>query len=215
MTPVSYSAFLPHVLPYVPHCFEEQAIIAIRNACIDFCRDTLVLQQDIDPISTVAQQNTYTIDSVDSGYTVTQVMSLYYVGRRLERKSEYELQRLYTMDWQQLEGTPKVWTQFNLSDVTVALKPAESVTGALTGRVAYMPTRASTTVDGVLYEVYLDDIVDGALARLKSTPDQPYSDVQGAMVHQQKFKAGCAEARSLVNGGMNHAPMRVRFNRIW
>lgn len=214
MSTVAYSVFLPHVLPHVPHCFEEQATFAIRNACIDFCRDTLVLQEDLDPIDVVAGENTYDIDA-PSASNVQQVMSLYYLGRRLERKSEMELQRLYTRDWQSLSGTPKVWTQFNLDQVVLALNPSESVAGALTGRIAYLPTRASTTVASVLFERYLDAIVDGALGRLKVTPDQPYTDVQGGVMYQRKFKAECDETRAFVNGGMNHAPMRVRFNRIW
>jgi hypothetical protein len=211
---ISYELFLPHVMPYVPNCFEEQALIAIRNACIDYCRDTLVLQQDIDAIGTAVGENTYGIDA-PSGYGVTQVMSLYYIGRRLERKSELELQRLYTRDWQTVVGAPQVWTQFNLEEVVLAPRPAEAVRGALTGRIAIVPTRASKTIESVLYETYLDDIVAGALSRLKMTPDQPYSDYQGAALYATKFRSATTSTRAFVNGGMNHAPLRARFNRIW
>lgn len=214
MTPVSYDAFLPHVLPYVPHCFEEQAIIAVRNACIDFCRDSLVLQDEIDPIGVTAGEATYEID-VPPGYVLGQVLSLYYVGRKLERKSQLELERLYTRDWQSLAGTPQVFTQFNQDEVTVALCPTETTKNALTGRIAMLPARASSRVDGVLLERYLDDIAAGALSRLMVTPDQPYTDVKAASEYASKFKTGSATARSFVNGGMNHAPMRVRYQRIW
>lgn len=214
MTPVTYESFLPHVLPYVPNCFEEQAIVAIRNACIDFCRDTQVLQQDIDPISTVAGEGTYEID-VPMGYVLGQVMALYYVGKKLERKSQLELEKLYTRDWQSLLGSPQVFTQFNHDEVTIALKPDSAALNSLTGRISLVPTRFSTKVDGVLLERFLDDIASGALSRLMLTPDQPYTDVKSASVYAVKFKAGTATARSFVNGGMNHAPMRVRFQRIW
>lgn len=214
MSPVSYESFLPHVLPYVPHCFEEQAIIAIRNACVDFCRDSLVLQEAIDPIAVTAGEGTYEID-VPSGYVLGQVLALYYLGKKLERKSQLELEKLYSRDWQSLAGTPQVFTQFNQDEVTLALLPAESVRAALTGRVALLPSRLSTRVDGVLLERYLDDIAAGALGRLMLTPDQPYTNVKGAADYAAKFKAGSASARSLVNGGMNHAPLRVRYQRIW
>lgn len=214
MTPVLYESFLPHVLPYVPNCFEEQAIVAIRNTCIDFCRDTQVLQLDIDAISTVAGEGTYGID-VPLGYVLGQVMALYYVGKRLERKSQLELERLYSRDWQSLLGTPQVFTQFNQDEVTVALKPDSATKNALTGRVSLVPTRLSTKIDGVLFERFLDDIAAGSLARLLLTPEQPYTDVRSAAAYAAKFKSGCAAARSFVNGGMNHAPMRVRYQRIW
>jgi hypothetical protein len=210
----SYEEFLPHVLPYVPACFEGQAVIAVRNTCIDFCRDSLVLQQDLDPIGVQLGVNTYDVD-VPSGYLLSQVLSLYYKGMRLERKSQLELERLYTRDWQSLSGTPKVFTQLTPDTITVALNPSEQASNALTGRIAITPTRSSTSVDNILFDRYLDEIASGAIARLKLTPDQPYTDLKGAAAYGAAFRSGASRARSYVNGGMNHAPMRVRFQRIW
>lgn len=211
---VKYAVFLSHVLPHVPNCYEDQAIIAIRNACIDYCRDTLILQQDIDPISVSAGISTYDID-VPTGYNLQQMLGLYYMTRKLERKSQMELERMYTRNWQSIVGTPQVYTQFDQTTVTLVACPSISSANALTGRMALVPTRDSTTVDGVLYERYLDHIVAGALSRLMATPNQPYSDAAGAGVYGQLFKSASASTRSFVNGGMNHAAMRVRFNRIW
>jgi hypothetical protein len=213
VTPVPYESFLPHVLPYVPACFDAQAVIAVRNACIDFCRDTLLLQEDLDPISTVVGENACEI-TTPAGYILAQVLSLYYVGRRLERKSQLELEKLYTRDWQSLVGAPQVFTQFNQEEVTVTPRPAEALAGAITGRIALVPSRSSTEVDGVLLERYLDDVAAGALARLLTTPDQPYTNIAAAGMYATKFRAGVAQARAFVNGGMNRAPLRVRFQRI-
>lgn len=210
----TYEAFLPHVLPYVPNCLEDQAVVAIRNACIDFCRESHLLQDDITPANAVAGTNTYSL-SAPAGYVPAQVLSLYYVGRRLDRKSQAELEKLYTRDWQSLSGTPKVFTQLKPDTFTVALSPSENVTAAFTGRLAYMPSRASTTVDDMVLERFLDTVVHGALLRLKRTPDQPYTDPKGVPYCQTEFRKGCAEARAFVSGGMNHAPLRVRFQRIW
>lgn len=212
MSSISYSAFLPYVLPYASHVLEDQAVAAIRNACIDFCAGSLLLQEDLDPQDVVAGQSVYSVEG--SGQTC-QVLSMYYLGRRLERKSELELQRLYTRDWQSLVGAPRYWTQFNLDEVVLALKPAEDRPAALTGRIAYRPKRSSTTVDARLFEQYLDAVAAGALSRLLVTPEQPYTDPRMAREYEQRFQAATSQARSFVNGGMNHAPMRVRFNRIW
>lgn len=211
---VSYDVFLPHVLPYVPNCFEEQARVAIRNACVDFCRESLLLQEDIDPIGAVKGENTYELD-LPTGYVLAQVISLYYEGRRLERKSQLELERLYTRDWQTLVGTPRVFTQFDTTTFTVVLTPAETVRGAFTGRIAFMPSRSSTVIEDVVYERFLDEIVAGALSRLMVTPDQPYTDLKMAAANAGRFRVGLALARAFVNGGMNRAPMRVRYQRIW
>ncbi|MFM1990230.1 MAG: hypothetical protein RJA99_3187 [Pseudomonadota bacterium] len=210
----AYESFLPHVLPYVPACFEPQAVTAVRNACIDFCRDSLVLQQDMTAINVVAGNNTYTV-AVPTGYVLSQVLSLYYKGARMERKSQLELERLYTRDWQSLAGTPRVFTQLTPDTITVALNPSEQADSGLTGRIAITPTRTSTDVNDLVLERYLDEIANGAIARLKLTPDQPYTDPAGAMAYRALFIAGTNRARAFVNGGMNHAPMRVRLQRIW
>ena len=214
MTPVAYEVFLPHVLPFVPACFEDQAVVAIRHACMDFCQETLVIQQDMTATATVANTSTYTVP-VPTGYALTQLMSLYYLGKRLERKSQMELEKLYSRDWQTLLGTPQVYTQFNQDSATVALKPDSGIADALTGRIAVQPLRASTTVDGVLFERYLDEIAAGAISRLTATPDQPYTDMKRSVEYAKVYRSGAAAARAFVNGGMNRAPMRVRFQRIW
>lgn len=211
---VSYEVFLPHVLPHVNNCFDEQVIIATRNACIDFCRETLILQQDLDPITTQTGVNTYEIDP-PKGYVTGQVLGLYYLTRKLERKSQLELERAFTRNWQSLTGTPQAFTQFNANEITLVLCPAETKQAAVTGRFSYMPTRDSTTVDGVLYERYLEDIVAGVLAHLMATPNQPYTDVAASAYYRTQFRTAKQNTRAYVNGGMNNAPMRVRYNRIW
>jgi hypothetical protein len=211
---VSYEVFLPNVIPYAPNVLDDQAIDAVRNACIDFCRETLFLQCDMDPITVMAGANTYCIDGPK--YNILgQLMAIYYQNRKLERKSQYELEKMFTMNWQYERGTPQAYTQFNPNDITLALCPSETVQNAITGRFSYMPLRDSTVVDSQLYERYLEDIVAGALAQLLDTPNQPYTDPAGAKAHAQRFRVAKQPARAYVTGGMNHAPMRVRYSRIW
>lgn len=188
--------------------------MAIRNTCIDFCRDTLVLQQDLDPITMVAGIATYELE-VTRGYIPGQVLGVWYLARPLVRKSQLELEKLYTRNWQSIEGTPQVFTQFNFNEITLAPKPNETVRNAVTGRMSYLPSRTSTEIDDVIFERYLDEIVLGAVARLMATPNQPYTDAEGSLNYGRMFASKVAQARSFVQGGMNHAPMRVRFNRIW
>lgn len=209
-----YSDFLPFVLPHVPNCYDVQATLAITNTCIEFCKDTLFLQQNLDPISTISGQSTYDVD-VPNGYVMGQMLGLYYLNRKLERKSQTEMEKLYTRNWQALQGTPQVYTQFNPDQITLAYFPVESVAGALTGRFSYIPTRDSTVIDSTVYERFLDVIVDGAVARLMATPNQPYSNERGAMSAELRFKSGREKALRYTTDGFNNAPMRARFNRIW
>lgn len=209
-----YTDYLPYVLPLVPNCYDEQAVAAIRNTCIDFCRDSLFLQQDLDSISVNAGQGTYDVDT-PNGYILGQVLGIYYLSRKLERKSQTELEKLYTRNWQVLQGTPQVYTQLNPDQITLVYTPAESVTGAITGRFSYIPTRTSTSIDDMVFERFLDVIVDGAASRLMATPNQPYSDANASIAYQRVFRDGCQRALRYTRDGMNNAPMRARYNRIW
>jgi len=211
---VSYEAFLPNILPYAPNVLDDQAVEAVRNACIDFCRETLFLQCDLDPITVMAGANTYCID-VPRYNTLGQVMGIYYLSRRLERKSQYELEKMFSMNWQSLLGTPQAFTQLNPNDITLALSPAETVQNAITGRYSYLPLRDSTVVDSQLYEQYVIEISSGALGTLLATPNQSYTDIAGAQAYTSRFRVAKQTARAYVAGGMNHAPMRVRFSRIF
>jgi hypothetical protein len=193
---------------------DDQAVIAARNACIDFCRETLFLQCDIDPITTMSGVNTYAID-VPQSSILGQVMGVYYLSRKLERKSQYELEKMYSRNWQSLTGTPQAYTQFNPNEITLALCPMETVQNSITGRYSYMPQRDSTVIDSQLYERFLEDIVAGTLAHLMATPNQPYSDAAAARMYESRFRVAKQETRAYVAGGMNYAPMRVRYNRIW
>lgn len=214
MSNVSYEVFLPNILPYAPNVLDDQVTDAVRNACIDFCRETLFLQCDLDPITVMAGANTYCLD-VPRYNILGQVMGIYYLSRRLERKSQYELEKMFSMNWQSMLGTPQAFTQFNPNDITLALCPSETVQNAITGRISYMPLRDSTVVDSQLYERYMEDIVSGALAQLLDTPNQPYTDPAGAKGHAARFRVAKQTARAYVTGGMNHAPMRVRYHRIF
>lgn len=213
MSEISYEKFLPHVLPYVPNCLEDQAVLAIRNACIEFCKETNIVQEPMDAITATAGNNTYQPD-VPSGYLMNKVLELYYVGRKMDAKSLLELQRLYTMNWGALVGAPRVYTQFNPDEFTVTPSPAETVKNAFTGRMGLVPTRSSTQVRSIVYDRYLEDIVPGALARLMVTPDQPYTDVAAARDYAVLSKSRIAAVRQYVNSGMTQAPMRARFSRI-
>jgi hypothetical protein len=122
---------------------------------------------------------------------------------------------MFSMNWQSMLGTPQAYTQFSPNDITLALCPSETVQNAITGRFSYMPLRDSTVVDSQLYQRYLEEISSGALATLLATPNQSYSDTAGAKVYASQFRVAKQTARAYVTGGMNHAPMRIRYSRIW
>lgn len=212
MSDVKFDAFLPWVLPFAPNCLEVHALIAVRGAAIDFCTESQVLQADMDPVAVRAGQGVYDLEP-PSGYRAAHVIDLYCQGRRLEAKAPVALDRLHGRDWQRQLGYVRAYTQFNPDQAVLCLTPDFSESQALTGRLAVAPSRSSDYVDALLLERHVEAIADGALARLLATPDQPYSDPQGALVHATKFRSAKAAARAVAFAGHVAAPLRVALRR--
>lgn len=214
MAEVSYEDFLTEVLPYAPNCSEPQAINAIRNACIEFCQKTLFLQQDMDPITVQATVGTYEVD-VPTGYKLGTIISLYWDGIYIMRKTQAELEKIYGLNWQTIDtGVPRYFTQFDPDTFTVCLTPTENLTNGFEGRISLIPTKDSTTIDEKVKERFFEVIAAGALARLLRTPNEPYTDDAKAMAYLSAFRVGIQEASLYVRGGMNKAPMKVYLKRL-
>lgn len=213
MTPVSLDVFLPEVLPYVPHCPDPHAIAAIRKACVDLCRESQVLQVPI-AVDVVGGTGTYTL-SAPAGSTPSQVVELYFSGRRLHPYSRLELEQRNPFDWRSMAGSSTAYTQLTVDSFTLVPCPQDDAAGAITGLLAVVPSRSADTVDGVLFEQHVDIVAAGALARLQGTPEQPYSNPKAALANEARFRSEVSRLRARVQAGMSSAPMRVQLRKIF
>lgn len=208
-----YDAFLSEVLPWVPNCGEIVAINAIRNACIDFCALTAYWQHDTYPVPLSPSANAYGIDVPDNT-KVIEILDVWVDGRRLRPRDEPLIRNQYVdQDFRAQSGTPLYYARSNPDEVTLYPTPDLGQNGKLlSARVFVAPTRASTTVLDSVYERYAELIAKGAIARLKSTPMQPYSDPQGAIMYARLFHAETMQVRALVQRNKTRTGMQVRFN---
>lgn len=209
---VAYESFLPYVLPLVPNAPEPSAVIAVRNACIDFARGSLLLQQALDPIPTAAGVADYDIDT-PSNTVLAHVVTLFYRGQLLPKRSVGEMSARFGRDWQLLTGTPQAYFQTQPGVVTLVYTPDTSVTDALTGLIAVTPSRASSVVDDRFLEVYAEQIAHGAASKLCAIPNQPFTDADAALLYGKLFRADVANARAHASAGQTRAPLVVRFKR--
>jgi hypothetical protein len=187
---------------------------ALRNACIDFARDSLCLQIGIDPISTEINVAEYDIDT-PKNTRLTQVMALYFKGRLIERRSFDYITHRSGRDWMQQRGSPEVYTQLAPDAVTLYPCPEKSEQNALTGIIAYVPTRASTSTDDLMLERHAEVIARGAAAKLMQIPNEPFTNLQMAMAYHRQFTADKANVRSHVSEGQTQANTSVRLRRIY
>jgi hypothetical protein len=215
MTAVSYEVFLPEVMPYVHDVPEIVAVQAIRNACIEFCTETHYLQENLDPITGQENVGDYDLDANDSNYKVVEIMQAYYGDQLLIPKAQEELNQIYrTSNWEDLKGNPYYYFRPRVSVIRLVTKPVITEGNKLKIKAAIAPSRASTTVDAELFEVFLEHIAHGARARLYNTPNQPYYDPKTAMEYTKRFNDEMAEVRTRVYKGLTRAAARVEFQRF-
>lgn len=214
MANVAYSAFFPYLIPLVPHVADPVAEQAIRDACIEFCKESLIWQEPIDPIDSIKDESAYELD-VPTGTNLTHIIDLYYNLARLQKKSVSEIAARFSRDWMQSTGTPGAYTMLNPNEVTLVPKPDKSVANALTGILAFAPTRKSTQIIDYVYEDYAEEIARGAASKLMMIPNQQWSDMKMALGYRKQFLSDCANARAHVNAGQVRAPISVHLRRYW
>lgn len=210
----SYESFLPEVIQFVRDVPEHVALNAIRNACIQFCEETLYLQKELDEQFLQKGVSEYDLDPDSQGYRVINIIEAWNGDQFLIPKSIEELTRIYRVtNWQTLNGNPYYYYRTKQSSVNLVPTPTESGQSTLRIRAAITPSRSSTTVEDDIFERFLEPIAFGARGRLYDTPNQPYYDPKSAQLYLKKFNDAIADVRSQVNRGNVRASNRVEFQR--
>jgi hypothetical protein len=213
MSDVSYESFLIEVLPYVPSAPSVVAVQAIRNTCIEFCTETRYLQVDMDPVTAIINQSHYDLE-VDGDYVVVDVMQAWYGASLLVPKAPEQLAQIYrNTDWRTVTGNPYYYFRERATQVTLVPKPQLTERNKINLRVAIAPTRSSTTVDGEIYERFLEQIAMGARARLYNMVGQTFADANLGALYGKRFNDAMAEARTRVYKGLTRASVNLEFQR--
>lgn len=206
MASVAFDLFLPEVLPECPGAPEPVAINAIRNACFDFCRRSLVWNEF--QVSATYQANTaeYTVTSPANGQ-VALIMGITLDEKRTIYPASVDEIAAGRPAWRTATGTIE-W--FVTSDPnTFRFVAVPDTSGTFVAQVAYAPSRTATTVDASLHSLYLETIKYGALWKLKSMQGQPWTDPAGATAHYQMFQQGIGKAITERSRSNSRAALRV------
>lgn len=214
----SYEAFLPYVMPEVIGAPEPVVIQAIRNAAIEFCEKSLVLQRDHDPVTVIANVVDYDLEP-PTGYLVAKVMKAWLDNIKLDPVAPDFVadagvyNRLYS-SYSAGPSTPRAYVQKDPRSISLWPVADKKYANGLTMRVALKPTRASTTIEDEMFEDYAEVIASGAISRLMMSVDKPYTNAQGAVNHRGAFMAGINTARSRALHGHSRANLSVQLRKI-
>lgn len=181
---------LPEILVDAPECPDATARLAILNAAIELCTDSLVWNEIQDPFVLIDDHPTYDIDTPDQAEVVA-VMGAWLPFGQLHPKTMSEIVQMYP-NWQAASAPSPQYFNNVPGDSTIRLFPMPSnAQGArLTLRVAYAPTRAATELPDSLVRGYRELLLQGALARLQLQPRKPWSDPKLGAFNGERFAAG-------------------------
>ena len=213
----AHTAFLDYVLPHVPGCTNEMALLEIKNTLVDFCEKTQIIQVDHDPIGTIANIQDYDLEP-PTGYLVVKILKAWFKGVELagqgideiKSPSQFNQNSGYVVD----KGDPRYIYQKDARSFSVYPIPNTSESQSLTLRVALKPTRSATTIDNFIFEEYAETIGHGVITRLALSPGKPYSNPSLAAARNGLYLAGVNVARDRALKGYVRTSKHVKMRRI-
>lgn len=203
----SFSAFFPRIMPYLPGCSEPLVAQSLLNAAIEFCEATNVLRQNLDPFNTVVGQVQYDLDPPSSQHNICRVMSVNVDGKEMSPG----MAEVIRNDLPTQNSMPRgFYTDRTDSSFTLMLSPPPDKIYPVIVNVALRPAITATQLEDDLYNIWIDPLVNGAIARCMMVPDQPFTNYPMAQQLLKTAESQTTNSRIEGNYGLIRGSMRVR-----
>jgi hypothetical protein len=215
----SLTSFLPYVLPHVVGCTNMLAEQAVLSSCIEFCGQSLLIQELAVQTVTAGVQD-YTID-IPAYSVIARVLGVIHEDTWLTPNSIENVRSGVAMRGDvgssyATDATPIVYFQKTPTsdDISLYPIPVTTIVNGLAIRTAFTPSRSATTVDDTLYNNWLEPIAAGAIARLMLLPGQPFSAPALAGSYRVQFDAATRHASTVARAGQVAASSRVQLTHF-
>ena len=201
------SEFYPRILPYLPGCPEPMVDQVLLNSAIEFCEMSMTLRQNLDSFRTVVGKVEYDLDPPTKNHDINRVMGVTVDGRELS-PGLFEAIR---NDLPTAVAIPRgFYTDRTDNTFTLRLSPPPDKVYPVTVSVTLRPSRTAVLLDDDLYNIWVDPIVSGAIARAMQIPDQPFTDLARAQELLMSAAKQTNSSRIEGNYGLVRGSMRVR-----
>ncbi len=164
--------FLPRILPWCLGAPEPLVYQALIDSASQFCEESTCVHYISDPITIIPNVNEYDID-LPVGMDLARVMKVFYATGPMDRPN----------------GQPMNWRMDGLDTLRIDPTPTQSLQAGVYMfiEVATKPSRNASSLDDRLYNDWIEGVVGGAIFRLCSTPDQPYTNPANAAMGLRAF----------------------------
>lgn len=210
----TYESLLPEIIPMVPSCPDTLIENSIRSALIEICEKTGVYQQELDPVTTIANLFEYDLEP-PSGTVVHEILWVTYDGTDLEPITSALLEQRIP-EWRKAgnEGTPEYFVKQSQSLFYLAPVPNVTKASSTLVRAVLKPTHTSTSCDNDVMNDYRDTIVNGALLRLLRMPGREWTDYAGAGVYAALFNEQLVEAEKRGRQSETRVARKVKYGGV-
>ena len=201
------SAFYPRILPYLPGCSEPMVDQVLLNSAIEFAEASLTIRQNLDQFNTVIGLSSYDLDPPTSQHDINRVMGVTVNSKELNAG----LFEVIRNDLPTANAIPRgFYTDRTDNTFTLRLSPPPDKVYPVVVAVTLRPARGATQLDDDLYNIWIDPIVAGAVARAMQIPDQPFTNFAQAQYLLDSAAKQTNSSRIEGNYGLIRGSMRVR-----
>lgn len=197
------SDFDPYIAPYVIGCPQPTIHHHVRLAAIDFCRRTHCHIRTLEPVQGF-DGTTFELEP-DKNMQIVKVLLVMVDGRTWPMVTADKAYGLLSSDCTQDFC-------FTEDGQTINVHPKQPSTAKLTVRAASAPSISATVISDDL-KPYIEDIANGAIARIMHLPSQPFSNPNSATMHDALYLDRVRTIGAKVSRGMlsAHISGRARF----
>lgn len=192
--------FAPYVMPHVIGCPMPVLEHHARMTAIDWCRKTLCLSKDLDPVLSDGLTHVVPI-TPPAGYTTVRVLAVGVDDKERDLVTPRDGQKFVRS---QHPGD----FCFTTDSLTLNVHPLEAAGVPVVVTAALMPAMVtSTELDDDVAIQYAGDIAHGVIAAIKRLPD--FADANGAMTEQTIYQGARSTVAAKVMRGLAAAKTRT------
>lgn len=208
MANIQYSDLISEVLPQLAADPSDPVTEqAIKRAVIEFCRESWIWQFFPEPQSIRAGVLEYDLEP-PSGAEIAAVIDVQYNKVPLTPKSVVWLNKELP-GWRTTTAAVKHYTQIDTEQVILAPLPADNITGGLVMTLALQPSQTATGFPKWIWNQFVYQITEGAIAKLMLMPNKPWTDLATGADRRLRFEQGFNDAREAAVSALGRASVRV------
>jgi hypothetical protein len=181
------------------------------NSAIEFAESSLTLRQNLDPFKTTAGIAQYDLDPPTKNHEINRIMGVTLDGKELHPGLFEAIRNDLPTDIAKPRG---FYSDRTDNVFTLKLSPPPDGKYTVVVAVNLRPARGATQLDDDLYNIWIDPIVSGAIARAMQIPDQPFTNFAQAQYLLDSAAKQTVSSRIEGNYGLVRGSMRVRPRRF-